>query len=178
MDAKERVRMKRNCTDSDRHLLAMGLDIVKRKRNALIANPSFVLYVDDPNIIRLDLFQNLDVVLVLEWDVESGVIMRYPLLDWVADERYRTRSLVITRDSDKGKTQVAKSLLAHIAAEKQGDLYPRPHMIVVQTVEGLANAASGGWCKEWVCILLDEVVQLHTCIHILCFYLHVPPLDN
>ena len=95
--------------------------------------------------------------MVFEWDVESGAIIKYPLMDWINHEHYRTRTLVITGDSDKGKTQIAKAMLARLAAEKQRGLYPRPYMIVVQTVEGLGAAASGGWCHEWVCLLLDEI---------------------
>ena len=59
-DSKERVRLKRMATDHDRLVMAMGPDVLKRKREALLANPSFVLYADDCKIIDLDLFENLD----------------------------------------------------------------------------------------------------------------------
>ena len=36
--------------------------MLKRKREALVSHPSFVLYADDPKIIDLDLFENLDQV--------------------------------------------------------------------------------------------------------------------
>ena len=97
-------------------------------------------------------------VLVQEWDVESGCIVRYPLMDWIGGEHYLTRVLIITRDSDKGKTQIAKAMLACLAGMKQDkDIIPRQDMLVVQTVEGLSAAAHGGFCHEWVCILLDEI---------------------
>ena len=96
-------------------------------------------------------------VMVFEWDVEGGMVIKYPLMDWLEHEHYRTRTLVLTGDSDKGKTQIAKAMLASLAQEKQEGIYPRPYMIVVQTVEGLGAAASGGWCHEWVCLLLDEI---------------------
>ena len=89
--------------------------------------------------------------------MESGAIIRYPLMDWLEQEHYRTRTLVITGDSDKGKTQIAKAMLARLSEEKQTGIYPRPYMVVVQTVEGLGAAAAGGWCHEWVCLLLDEI---------------------
>ena len=89
--------------------------------------------------------------------MESGAIIRYPLMGWAEQEHYRVRALVITGDSDKGKTQTAKAMLARLADEKQTGIYPRPYMIVVQTGEGLGSAAAGGWCHEWVCILLDEI---------------------
>ena len=95
--------------------------------------------------------------MVLEWDIESGAIIEYPLMGWINDMHYLTRTLVITGDSDKGKTQIAKAMLARLADEKQTGLYPRPYMVVVQTVEGLGAAAAGGWCHEWVCLLLDEI---------------------
>ena len=59
-DSKERVRLKRMATDHDRLVTAMGADVLKRKREALVAHPSFVLYADDPKIIDMDLFENLD----------------------------------------------------------------------------------------------------------------------
>ena len=97
-------------------------------------------------------------VLVQEWDVESGCIDKYPLMDWVDEEHYLTRVLIITGDSDKGKTQIAKAMLARLAVMTQDqDTILRPYMIVVQTVEGLSAAAHGGFCHEWVCILLDEI---------------------
>ena len=36
--------------------------MLKRKRDALVANPSFVLYADDMKIIDMDLFENNDQV--------------------------------------------------------------------------------------------------------------------
>ena len=47
-------------TDHDRLVTAMGADVLKRKRDALLAHPSFVLHADDPKIIDMDLFENLD----------------------------------------------------------------------------------------------------------------------
>ena len=61
-DSKERVRLKRMATDHDRLVMAMGPDVLRRKREALLANPSFVLYADDCKIIDMDLFENLDKV--------------------------------------------------------------------------------------------------------------------
>ena len=95
--------------------------------------------------------------MVFEWDVENGAIIKYPLMGWIEQEHYRARTLVITGDSDKGKTQIAKAMLARLAEEKQTGIYPRPYMIVVQTVEGLGAVAAGGWCHEWICLLLDEI---------------------
>ena len=45
---------------------------------------------DDPTIIDMGLYENLDQVVVLEWVVESGAIEKYPLLTWIDEERYRT----------------------------------------------------------------------------------------
>ena len=110
---------------------------------------------DDPSIINMDSFENLDKVIVQEWDVEAGAVVKYPLMDWINNERYTKRVLLLTGDSDKGKTQVAKALLATLASAIQESIYPRPYMIVVQTVEALSSAVSAGWCHEWICILLD-----------------------
>lgn len=157
LDAEERVKMKRGATEMDRLVCAMGPKVLRRKKDALNAQPSFVLFADSPNIIALDQCENLDRVVVLQWQVEDGLLLRYPLLHWIEEQHYRTRMLVITGDSDKGKTQVAKSMLSSLSDELQVDLYPKPYSIVVQTVEGLASAAAGGWCQEWVGILLDEI---------------------
>ena len=62
MDSKERGRMKRMAGEHDRLVTAMGADVLKRKRDASVANPSFVLYADDMKIIDMDLFENLDQV--------------------------------------------------------------------------------------------------------------------
>jgi hypothetical protein len=78
-------------------------------------------------------------------------------MEWIDNEHYRTCTLIVTGDSDKGKTQVAKSMLARLAEERQTGRVPRPYIITSQTVEGLMTAASGGWCQEWVGLLLDEL---------------------
>ena len=44
---------------------------------------------DDPTIIDMELYENLDQVVVLEWVVESGVVEKYPLMTWIDEERYR-----------------------------------------------------------------------------------------
>ena len=43
----------------------MGGDVLKRKLDAMAAKPSFVLYTDDPKIIDIDLFSNLDRVILV-----------------------------------------------------------------------------------------------------------------
>ena len=45
---------------------------------------------DDPSIIDMELYENLDQVVVWEWVVESGVIEKYPMMTWIDEERYRT----------------------------------------------------------------------------------------
>ena len=61
-DSKERVKLKRGASEHDRLVTAMGADVLKRTRDALVANPSFVLYADDMKIIDMDLFENIDQV--------------------------------------------------------------------------------------------------------------------
>jgi hypothetical protein len=157
LDSEERVKLKRGATASDKVIVAMGAKVLKRKRDALVNHPSFVLFADDTRIIDLAEFQFLDRVIVLDWCVEDGSLYSYPLMDWIDNEHYRTRTLIVTGDSDKGKTQVAKSMLARLAEERQTGRVPRPYIITSQTVEGLMTAASGGWCQEWVGLLLDEL---------------------
>ena len=65
LDAEERVKLKRGASDTDKVVMVMGPKVLKRKRDAVVASPSFVLYVDDPRIIDLELFENLDQVLLL-----------------------------------------------------------------------------------------------------------------
>ena len=48
-------------------------------------------------------------------------------------------------------------MLSRLADEKQAGRVPRPYIVITQTVEGLTTAASGGWCQEWVGLLLDEL---------------------
>jgi hypothetical protein len=157
LDSEERVKMKRGATSNDRLIQAMGSKVLKRKRDALLNHPSFILYADDSRILDLASYQHLEHIMVMDWCVEDGSVESYPLLDWIESGRYRTRTLVITGDSDKGKTQVAKSLLSHLADEKLSGRVPRPYIVSTQTVEGLTAAASGGWCQQWVGLLLDEL---------------------
>ena len=62
-------------------------------------------------------------VIVQEWIVETGAIVTYPLLGWINNERYTKRVLVLTGDSDKGKTQIARAMLARLADEKQTGIW-------------------------------------------------------
>ena len=54
--------MKRMATDVDRLVTAMGGEVLKCRRDALAAHPPFVLYADNPGIIDMDLFENLNQV--------------------------------------------------------------------------------------------------------------------
>jgi hypothetical protein len=157
LDAEERVKMKRGATSTDKLVTIMGAKVLKRKRDALLAHPSFILYADDARIIDLASYQHLDLIKVMDWCVEDGTVESYALMDWLEFGHYRTRVLVLTGDSDKGKTQVAKSMLSRLADEKLAGRVPRPYFVTTQTVEGLTTAASGGWCQEWVGLLLDEL---------------------
>ena len=65
MDARERVKLKRGATEDDRVIAVMGPDVYKRKKEAMAAKPSFVLYADDPKIIDIDSFSNLDKVILV-----------------------------------------------------------------------------------------------------------------
>jgi hypothetical protein len=157
LDAEERVKMKRGATSTDKLIQTMGVKVLKRKRDALLNHPSFILYANDSRILDLASYQHLEHIMVMDWCVEDGSVESYPLLDWIESGHYRTRTLVLTGDSDKGKTQVAKSMLSRLADEKLSGRMPRPYIVSTQTVEGLTTAASGGWCQQWVGLLLDEL---------------------
>ena len=61
---------------------------LRRKRDAVNANPSYLLYADSPQAIDLDLLENLDTVVVQEWRVEDAASSR-PSINWIDEERYR-----------------------------------------------------------------------------------------
>ena len=158
LDAKGRLKGKRARGPEDKVIADMGPDVLRRKKEAVHATPSYVQYADDPDLLPLEQFQNLDRVLVHQWDVLNGVVVTYPLLSWLEGGHYAMRALILAGDSDHGKTALAKSLLAEVARRMQPeDVIPRPYNLVLQTVEGLGLVNTVKWCKEWVGILLDEV---------------------
>ena len=122
MDATDKIKMKRLKTERDEFVAKMGKDVLRMKKTMLNANgSSYKIMADDTKIIDIGDFINLGSITCETFDIITGELVQFQLLDWWTSKFYRRYTLVIHGDSDVGKTQVALSLLSEVATELQRD---------------------------------------------------------
>jgi hypothetical protein len=99
----------------------------------------------------------------LTFNVLNGELIRFPLSEWLHGNYFRKYTLVLYGDSDLGKTEYAKSLLAACALKLQTSELQRnnPYFIKVGTVDVLRECKDKNLMHENVPILFDEVVPGH-----------------
>ena len=91
------------------------------------------------------------------FDVITGELVQFQLLNWWTDKYYRRYTLVLHGDSDVGKTQIALSLLSEVAVELQKDENYRRYFLKVGTVDSLRECAEQALMKQNIPILFDEI---------------------
>ena len=158
LDATDKIKMKRHKTDRDEFVAKMGQDVLRMKKTMQNANcSSYVVNTDDHRIIDISAFIHTDTITCKTFDVITGGIVHFPLLDWWNHKFYRRYTLVLHGDSDVGKTQVALSLLSEVAAElQQGENY-RNYFLKVGTIDSLRECADQALMKQNIPILSDEI---------------------
>ena len=157
LDAEERVRMKKARHDADKLIVAMGPKVLRRKQTSQTIVPPFIRFADDTNILTLDQFEGLDAVEMHVWNVNDGTIHKCPIMDWLSGTYHKDRVLLLSGDSDVGKSCLARSMLARLAEEFHTADSSRPYFIEHLTVDALSSSSNGGWCQPGKPILLDEI---------------------
>jgi hypothetical protein len=166
LGAEEKILLKRPHTERDSYVKAMGrklLIYISGLREASASCVEFIDGVDGTENIPFDVLDNLELVYCRSFDVVTGAPIEYPLLDWLRQGFWRSHTLVLHGDAGLGKTPLAMSLLAEIAAILQRGAPWRAYYIKVGTVEGLRDAASGGLMKAKIPVLFDDLSPDKAC---------------
>ena len=115
-------------------------------------DPPHLCKVDDPQQLALDQFEQLDSIKCVTFDVLTGVLIQYPLMQWVTGREWVQHCLVLHGDSDVGKTGLAMAIASDLSTN-----FGKAHFVKVGSVESLKNAVRAGHMGRGVAILFDEV---------------------
>ena len=89
LECSERVRLKRRRTERDVYVSVMGRDILRRKKSMQLAISSYRFAAEDEKILAVSDFVALDTVVCRTFDVMTGDIVAFPVLDWLRDRHFR-----------------------------------------------------------------------------------------
>eukprot|EP00971_Amphidinium_carterae_P037480 737075-Amphidinium_carterae.1 len=90
-------------------------------------------------------FIELDHLVCKTFEPTTGILTMYSLDEWLL-ARHIQHTLISHGDSDLGKTQLAKALVAELATKTQEGC-GRPVFVKVETVDVLRLAQQGGYMK-------------------------------
>ena len=152
--AEEKVKCKRPHTARESFISTMGRKVLAHLTSSSSV-PACVKYVNHDDYIPVERFVGVSGIICRTFDVISGALVEFPVLEWVSGGHFREHTLVLHGDSNLGKTQLAMSMLALIA-EEIFESAERSYFLKVETIEGLKEAASG-YIKKGVAILFDDI---------------------
>ena len=158
VSSEEKVLMKRDHTPRDKYVAKLGhklLTYIKQTRDSIC---TCVEYADDPNLLRAQQFIGLYSVTCMTFDVVSGDLVQFSVLQWLHEGFFRTHSLILCGDAGLGKTPLGMAMLSEIASQMQ-EMCPwnRPYFVKVSTVEGLRDALVAGMIKSLVPLMFDDM---------------------
>ena len=152
--AEEKVKCKRPHTARESFICTMGRKVLAHLTSSC-STPACVKYTHHDDFIPVEKFINVSGIVCRSFDVISGAMVEFPVVEWVSGGRFREYTLVLHGDSNLGKTQLAMTMMCAIAQ----DIFEtpeRPYFLKVETIEGLKEAASG-YIKKGVAILFDDI---------------------
>jgi hypothetical protein len=154
--------LKRPHTARDIYVKVMGRKLAAHMKDLRENSPSSsIKYIDGTGPsdlpISLDDCDNLDMVRCRTFNVQTGALIEFPLVDWLRMRKWRSMTLILYGDAGVGKTPVSIALLSEIAAVLQNGAPWRPYFIKVGTVEALRDAATSGHVKSKIPMLFDDL---------------------
>ena len=128
--------MKRQPSDRDRYVAKFGnkvLACLKQIREG--CDCRCVEYADNVELLSMEMYEGLSNVICRTFDVVSGELLEFTVLQWVRDGYYRTHSLILCGDAGLGKTPLGMSMMSEIALITQCEYPWRPYFIKIGTMD-------------------------------------------
>jgi hypothetical protein len=146
----------------DLYVRVMGRKLAAHLKDIRETSPSpSIKYIDGDSVgdvpILLSDCQHLDEVICRTFNVQTGAMVTFPLMDWLRLGKWKSMTLVLYGDAGVGKTPVSIALLSEVTAVLQASSPWRPFFLKVGTVEALRDAATSGHVKERVPMLFDDL---------------------
>ena len=161
--SEERFAMKRGYTPRQHYVAKMGRKVMTYMKELRVGTSTCLELADSVDAIPFHVFDNLLEVRCKTFDVISGELLDYGVLDWLRAGHWRTHTLVLHGDAGVGKTPLAMSLMCEIAATLQRECSWKPYYLKVGTVEGLRGATSAGLMKALIPVLFDDITPDKAC---------------
>ena len=147
LQCEGKVAMKRKANQREVFIAKMGHRMLRYLKEVREGGCKVVTEADDPSLLPLHLFAGVPAVPCRTFDVVSGELVEFSLLQWLTDGWYKTHALVLHGDAGLGKTPLAMTMLAEVSSVLQVDCQWKPYYLKVGTVEALREAVSVGMVK-------------------------------
>jgi hypothetical protein len=163
LTCEDQVVMKRNYSAREFYISKMGHKIAAYLKGVRLTSNTSLELATNPDLLALDAFDHLGSVVCRTFDVVTGALIQYPVVDWLRQGWFKTHTLILHGDAGLGKTPLAMALLAEVAALLQSDCPWAAYFIKVGTVESLRDAANTGAMKSKIPLLFDDLSPDSAC---------------
>ena len=157
LTCEEMVVMKRKFSARDLYISKMGRKLLAYLRDVRLTANTCIELATNPDLMSLESFDHLGNVVCRTFDVITGALIQYPVMDWLKKGWFKSHTLILHGDAGLGKTPLAMTLLSEVATHLQSGCQWAPYFIKVGTVEALRDASNSGLMKGRIPILFDDL---------------------
>ena len=157
LNCKEKTVMKRRFSARELFVSRMGREILTYLEGVRSSANTSLELTTNPDLMALEAFDHLDGIVCRTFDVITGALIQYPVIDWLRQGWFKSHTLILHGDAGLGKTPLAMSLLSEVATLLQSGCPWAAYFIKVGTVESLRDAANTGLMKSKIPILFDDL---------------------
>jgi hypothetical protein len=163
LTCEDQVVMKRNYSAREFYISKMGHKIAAYLKGVRLTSNTSLELTTNPDLLALDAFDHLGAVVCRTFDVVTGALIQYPVVDWLRQGWFKTHTLILHGDAGLGKTPLAMALLAEVATLLQSGCPWAAYFIKVGTVESLRDASNTGAMKSKIPLLFDDLSPDSAC---------------
>jgi len=158
LEAEEKLKCKRPHTSRESFIAMMGRRVMAHLASTTSV-PSSVLYTDGDRFLDISSFVNTETVMCRTFNVITGELIEFPLMEWLTQKHYTYLTLVLHGDAGLGKTPLAMSLAAAVTDDIWEKPSERPYFLKIETIDSLREATSVNLslAKKGVPILFDDI---------------------
>ena len=163
LHCEDNVVMKRPFTPREHYVSKMGRKVAAYMKELRSTTHTCQELTSNPELMDLESFSHLDAVVCRTFDVVTGALIQYPVMDWIRQGWFKSHTLILHGDAGLGKTPLAMALLAAVSNHLQSDSPWAPYFLKVGTVESLRDASTLGLMKCKIPILFDDLSPDQAC---------------
>ena len=100
------------------------------------------MYTDGDRFLDISSFVNTETVMCRTFNVITGELIEFPVMEWLTEKHYTYLTLVLHGDAGLGKTPLAMSLAAAVTDDIWEKPSERPYFLKIETIDSLREATS------------------------------------